>query len=60
MMSTEDGKPIHGEIAIVRICDWIVKEAKLGFYYPVKSEIFPTLYRETHRKLEQFKGLKCQ
>ena len=42
----EDGKPIikvttiHGEIAIVRIGDWIVKEPKLGFYYPVKDEIF--------------------
>ncbi len=46
----EDGKPtlkvttIHGEIAIVRIDDWIVKETKDGFYYPVKDNIFKTSY----------------
>ncbi len=46
----EDGKPIlkvmtiHGEIAIVRIGDWIVKDAKLGTYYPVKDEIFRAGY----------------
>lgn len=42
----EDGKPIlkvttlHGEIAIVRLGDWIVKDAKPGTYYPVKNEVF--------------------
>ncbi len=57
----EDGKPIikvktiHGEIAIVRLGDWIVKEPKLGFYYPVKPEIFSLSYFKTHRKLEEFK-----
>jgi len=57
----EDGQPvlkvttIHGEIAIVRLGDWIVKEPKFGFYYPVKPEIFPFSYSKTHRKLEQFK-----
>jgi len=46
----EDGKPIikvttiHGEIAIVRFGDWIVKEEKLGFYYPVKNDIFKNKY----------------
>ena len=46
----EDGKPIiavttvHGEIAIVRIGDWIVKDKKIGTYYPVKDEIFRTGY----------------
>jgi len=42
----EDGKPIikvktiHGETAIVRIGDWIVKEPKTGCYYPIKDDIF--------------------
>lgn len=46
----ENSKPIikvttiHGEIAIVRLGDWIVKEAKLGFYYPVQDDIFRTNY----------------
>lgn len=46
----EDGKPIlkvttiHGETAIVRLGDWIVKESKIGCYYPVKPDIFPTSY----------------
>jgi len=57
----EDGKPvikvttIHGDIAIVRLGDWIAKEAVEGFYYPIKEEVFPKTYSETHRKLEQFK-----
>jgi len=42
----EEGKPtiqvttIHGEVATVRIGDWIVKDAANGTYYPVKDEIF--------------------
>ena len=46
----EDGKPIirvttiHGEIAIVRIGDWIVKEKKIGYYYPVKNDVFCDTY----------------
>ncbi len=42
----EDGSPvlkvmtIHGEVAIVRLGDWIVKEPESGFYYPVKNDIF--------------------
>jgi hypothetical protein len=42
----EGGKPIlkiktiHGETAIVRLGDWIIKESKLGCYYPVKDDIF--------------------
>ena len=46
----EDGKPIikvktiHGEIAVVRIGDWIVKESEIGFYYPVKDSIFRNGY----------------
>lgn len=42
----EDGNPIikvttiHGETAIVRLGDWIVKEPKLGHYYPIKDDIF--------------------
>lgn len=47
----EDDKPIikvttiHGEIAIVRISDWIIKESKLGYYYPIKDDIFKTSYK---------------
>ena len=46
----EDGKPIikvttiHGEIAIVRLGDWIIKEKKLGYYYPVKDDVFRAGY----------------
>lgn len=42
----ERGKPIikvttiHGETAIVRLGDWIVKDSKIGTYYPIKDEIF--------------------
>ena len=43
----EDGNPvikvttIHGEIAIVRLGDWIIKEPRsIGCYYPIKDEIF--------------------
>lgn len=52
----EDGKPIikvttiHGEIAIVRLGDWIVKEVKLGFYYPVKNDIFIRGYCDCNRQ----------
>ncbi len=46
----EDDKPIikvttiHGEIAIVRLGDWIVKEKALGFYYPIKNDVFNDCY----------------
>jgi len=46
----EDGKPIikvttiHGEIAVVRLTDWIIKEPKLGCYYPIKDDIFRAGY----------------
>ena len=42
----EDDNPIlaittiHGETAIVRLGDWIVKDNKIGTYYPIKNEIF--------------------
>ena len=42
----EDGKPIlkvktaHGDIAIVRLGDWIVRDAEIGTYYPIKDELF--------------------
>lgn len=48
----EDGKPIiqvttiHGEIAIVRIGDFIVKEPKAGYYYPIKDDIFRDGYAQ--------------
>ncbi len=46
----EDDNPIikvttiHGEIAIVRLGDWIVKEKTLGFYYPIKDDVFNDCY----------------
>ena len=46
----EDGKPvlkvttIHGDVAVVRLGDWIVKEDKTGFYYPVKDNVFKRKY----------------
>ena len=48
--SFEDGKPIlcvettSGNSAIVRLGDWIVKENSIGFYYPVKNDIFGASY----------------
>ena len=48
--SFDKGKPtikvktIHGEIAIVRLGDWIIKENKKGFYYPIKGDIFRAGY----------------
>jgi len=50
MADTENGKPtmkiqtIHGDTAIVRLGDWIVKEPIPGFYYPVKPDIFEETY----------------
>ena len=46
----ENGKPIlkvttiHGELAIIRVGDWIIKDAEIGTYYPVKDEIFRNQY----------------
>lgn len=46
----EDGRPIlkvqtiHGDTAIVRLGDWIVKENAPGAYYPVKPDIFEVSY----------------
>lgn len=46
----EDGNPIlkvttvHGDISIVRIGDWIVKEQILGYYYPVTDSEFRRRY----------------
>jgi hypothetical protein len=37
---------IHGEIAIVRIGDWIIKDEKIGTYYPIKDFIFKNKYRK--------------
>jgi len=48
----EDGQPvlkvvtIHGDTAIVRLGDWIIKEKTPGFYYPVKDDIFRLIYKE--------------
>lgn len=48
---SEDGNPvikittIHGDTAIVRLGDWIVKEAVEGFYYPIADDVFPSSYK---------------
>ena len=34
----------HGEVATVRLGDWIVKDTKLGTYYPAKDDIFRARY----------------
>ena len=53
--SYEDGKPIikfktvHGETAVARFGDWVVKDKKIGTYYPVKDDIF----RETYEEIEE-------
>ncbi len=47
---SEDGKPvikvttIHGDVAIARLGDWIVKEAREGFYYPIKDDVISESY----------------
>ena len=47
----ENGKPIlkvktiHGDIAIVRLGDWIIKEPRAGCYYPCKADIFEKTYK---------------
>lgn len=35
---------IHGDTAIVRLGDWIVKEPIEGFYYPVAGGVFSKSY----------------
>lgn len=46
----ENGEPVlkvttlHGEIAIVRIGDWVVKDKNIGTYYPVKHGVFCEKY----------------
>ncbi|MDD4390204.1 MAG: hypothetical protein PHW03_05310 [Eubacteriales bacterium] len=47
----EDGKPIlkiqtiHGDIAIVRLGDWVVKEQDCpGHFYPVNPNVFKNTY----------------
>lgn len=55
----EDDKPIlkvttvHGDVAIVRLGDWIVKEPKLGHYYPIKNNIFKNDYCATCSELKK-------
>lgn len=54
----EDGKPIikvmtiHGETAIVRLNDWIISEPKIGFYYPIKPDIFEATYEKENEHLK--------
>jgi len=46
----EDGAPvlrfmtIHGDEAVARIGDWVVKDGAPGTYYPVKPDIFAKTY----------------
>ena len=46
----EDGVPvirfmtIHGDKAVARFGDWVVKDGAPGTYYPVKPEIFDKTY----------------
>ncbi|MCP3941083.1 MAG: hypothetical protein GY710_06325 [Desulfobacteraceae bacterium] len=51
----ENNKPIikvktmHGEIAVVRIGDWIVEDIEKGTYYPVKDSFFKKNYEEIEK-----------
>ena len=46
----EDDQPIlkvttlHGELAIVRIGDWIAEDASPGTYYPINDDVFRKKY----------------
>ena len=46
----ENGQPIlkvktvHGDIAIVRLGDWIVKDREPGTYYLIKDEVMQEQY----------------
>lgn len=46
----EDGRPVlkvmtmHGDMAIVRLGDWIAKETTLGCYYPIADSAFQASY----------------
>ena len=48
----EDSKPIlkiqtiHGDVAIARLGDWIVKEPIPGHFYPIKPDIFEATYEK--------------
>jgi len=35
---------IHGDIAVARIGDWVVKDSAPGTYYPVKPGVFAKTY----------------
>ncbi len=47
----EDDQPIlkimtiHGDIAIVRLSDWIIKDKTVGTYYPIKDDIMKEKYQ---------------
>lgn len=48
----EEGNPvlkvrtIHGDVAVVRLGDWIISEEKLGRYYPCKPDVFEVTYEK--------------
>jgi len=39
-------KTVHGETAIIRIGDWIVRDRDIGTYYPVKDDVFVENYSD--------------
>ena len=39
-------KTIHGDIAIVRIGDWIVKDIEMGTYYPIIDSVMKKSYKK--------------
>jgi len=49
-VDVKDGLPvllittIHGDTTVVRLGDWIIKEPKSGYYYPVQDEVFHNSY----------------
>ena len=35
---------IHGDVAVARLGDWVVRDSKPGTYYPCKPDIFEQIY----------------
>ena len=48
---------IHGDVAVVRLDDWIIKDKTLGTYYPIKDDIMKEKYQilETYKPSTELK-----
>ena len=41
-----DVKTINGDIIVIRIGDWIVKDSEIGTYYSLPAETFRKLFKK--------------